>query len=191
MPDSSINTGLANIPDLSGVGNKQTEFHIIQLYNAIGILQQAVDTYSGNTPSAPNNWSSTDPGSVNTIANNSKFYLTAAADITAGVLVGINAAGQAVLADKTSGVWAIGVATNAVSSGAVCEIILMGCLNLYAAGTFVKGTKYYLGDAGHFTATLPATVGDMIQPVAFAYLDTAIYLFPSIYTETVPTPSGS
>lgn len=171
MPNSSINTGLAQVPDTTGLNNAVATYHIIQLYNAIGVLQQAIDDYTGNTPptATPN-----PPGS--TSGSNVKGYATAGVAIAAGRLCGINGAGAAILANQGT-VLARGIATGAVAIGAQVELILLGPLGIFAGGSFVPGTTYYLGVGGLFTATSPG-VG-LSQAVGWALSDTAIVFNPA------------
>lgn len=186
MPASSINLGLQSIPDLQGVDNAKVSFHLIQIYNAFGITQQALDAYTGNTPANPSVWSAADPGSANILARGSTIFLTAGTALLAGHLVAINAAGKAIHANSTTGVKAIGLVTAAVVNGAVAQIYTLGTLKIFAAGTLVPGTYYYAGDGGLFLSAPPVTTGATIQCIGYATLDTEIYLLPQIATTLVP-----
>lgn len=197
MPLSSINTGLQATPDLGGISESKTAYHIVQMYNAISILQQAIDTYTGNTPYAQSEWDASDPGKHNMIAASSKIYLTAGEDITAGLFVAINDGdGKAYMAQCGDGSafppspvtprTAIGIASTSVSAGAVAEIFTQGSLNIYAASTFTPGKYYYLGNSGHFSATAPTGTGSIIQIMGYALTDKEFYLWPDLNPPTVP-----
>lgn len=180
MPASSINTGLAAIPDLTNINDPgKLSYQLIQLYNAIGILQQAIDSYTGNTPNHdPTQWLEQGGFNQATIGNLSTVYVKADVTIATGQLIGISPTTKnAVLANGIA-IPAVGLCTNGAAAGSNISYILIGLVQFYATGSFTPGTEYYVGATGFFSATRPAT-GSTGQHGGFALTDTAIFWNPS------------
>lgn len=179
---SSIDTGLSNIPDLTNITQpNQLSYQFISIYNAISILAQGIDAYTGNTPVTNDNPATN--GSVTGAANTG--YFIAGVAIAAGRLCTINAAGNAVLADSgTAALLARGVAVAAATVGAQVTLQLFGSCAIFAAGTFTKGSTYYLGVGGLFTITPPAT--GFVQAVAWAASDTTLFMNPALVNRPAP-----
>jgi hypothetical protein len=184
MALSSINTGLQNIPDLTDIQSVgKLSFQFIQIYNAIGVLQQAIDSYTGNTPSGTVGTGGS-PESTVIVGNMASMYATANVNIPAGYLVSINGSGQVVLANAAyaANVPAMGLSIAAASAGAQCHILLFGLFNF--GGSVTPGTIYYTSPnvAGGLAATKPVLAGQLIQPVAFGVDTNSVFLNPSLYT---------
>lgn len=102
--------------------------------------------------------------------DDSAFRITAGATISRGQLVGINASGQAVLADADAGtpIPAVGVALDGVASGEQLGVALQGELE-DTTWTWTPGDRLYVsGTAGGLTATRPSTATNLVQGAGFA-----------------------
>jgi len=177
---SSIDTGLAQTPDLTNINTPdKLSYQFVQLYNAIEILAQSIDQYTGNTPNPdPTQW--TQGGGLNqaTLGNVATVYVQAQGNIATGQLIGIDPATKfGVLANGTS-IPAIGLCTQGATSGLNISYILIGLVSFYAAASFTPGLEYYVGTTGFFTAARPA-VGTTGQHGGFALTDKAIFWNPS------------
>lgn len=185
---SSIDTGLSATPDLSNLNDPQKlTFQLIQLYNAIFILQQAIDSYTGNTPNAIAQYDGTNPGSAILIQSQTRAYYIVDTAIGAGKLVTILSTKKVKHADIGSPTTlARGIATAAFAVGAVAEIVLLGSVAIYATGTFTPGQVYYCGSNGAFLATPSAVSGTVNQAIGYALSDTDFWFYPQILSTVVP-----
>lgn len=183
MAASSINTGLASVPDLTGVNNSQIDFHIIQLYNAVDILAQATDAYTGNVPQS----SGQDQPEGGTYGPAVQGYIITSVALTPGALVGIDGtSGQLVNADSTLGtpILARGICTSTSNPGDQASVLLFGVLPTFAAGTFTPGDTYYLGAGGLFIHTRPIT--GVEQAVGYALTATSFFFNSDLSSRPAP-----
>lgn len=115
-----------------------------------------------------------------------------AATIARGQLVGIDANGNAVLADADAGtpIPAVGVALVSGVAGTRGSFAMV-CAVEDAAASFTPGARVYLsGTAGGFTATRPSSNGNLVQPVGVAYAATKIAVNVS-QSQTVVQAAGN
>ena|ERR1700744_2262770 len=181
--NASINTGLQQTPDLTDIMSiGKLSFQFIQVYNAINILAQAIDTYTGNTPPSSSQSSQTAESTV-IVGNTANFWCTANVNISAGFLVGLkNVSGvtNAVLAQANGGssVLAMGISMNAASAGQPIQVLLLGLFNF--GGSVTPGTIYYTSPTtpGGIVATAPSTAGQIIQPVGIGLDTNSIFFNP-------------
>lgn len=111
-------------------------------------------------------------------ATDTAFKLQAAATISKGQLVGVDANGKAVLADADAAtpIKAIGFALSDVVSGDMLGIALSGEIEV-PGGTMNEAAVLYLSDtAGAVTETAPSTATDVVQPVGFVISPTRYIL---------------
>ena len=200
---SSINTGLQQTPDLTDIQSPgKLGFQFISLYNAINILAQAIDTYTGNTPPDANgNYQNQLPNQTVTLGNLAYIWITADQAIGSGYLVSINTTGHAVLADpaniistasndaaggqgynpsnKAEGV-VVGIAVSNASVGQQLKVMLMGVVN-FGTGNLHPGNKYYLGSSPGSITNNPATmpVSGIRQPIGFAIDSANMFINPA------------
>lgn len=117
--------------------------------------------------------------------------IVAAVAIAKGQLVGIDANGQAILADADAGtpIPAIGVALVDMAAGQKGSFAMVGAMT-DASWSFTPGARVYLsGTAGGITATRPSGTGNLVQPVGVAYA--AKYIaFNISQSQTVVQASG-
>ena len=189
MPLSSINTGLQQTPDLTDIQSVgKLSFQFISIYNAISILQQAIDTYTGNTPAAADgsNQNAT-PEQTVLVGNNCAMWCTASANLSAGFLVNLfNVSGQTQARYANATVLtqqAHGITLNAASAGQPIHILLLGLFNF--GGSVTPGQMYYLSTTPGGLSTTPPAVGssELVQPVGFGVDTNSIFFNPSTYTE--------
>lgn len=191
MALSSINTGLQQTPDLTDIQSVgKLSYQFISLYNAIGVLQQAIDTYTGNTPAPANNSNQNQPPEQTVIVGNtSNMWCKANANISAGFAIGLGNVGgvtEAILAlASTSSVQCFGLSMTSATAGNPIQVLLLGLFNF--GGSVTPGALYYLspGVAGGLTTTKPSTAGQLIQPLGFGVDTSSIFFNPSLYTSTV------
>jgi len=106
----------------------------------------------------------------------SAFRAVCAQTIEAGQLVGLNGSGQLVLADADAAtpIEAVGFALERAVAGETIGVAQIGRLE-NPAWSFTPGARLFTsGTAGGFTATAPATAGNIVQPVARALTATKV-----------------
>lgn len=186
MPLSSINTGLQQIPDLTDIQSVgKLSFQFISIYNAIGVLQQAIDTYTGNTPpTASGSNQSTPPEQSVIVGNTANMWCVAGAGISAGFLVNLyNNSGvtQAQLATAAVvGQIAMGLTMTSAAINTSIQVLLLGLFNF--GGSVSPGGLYYTSDSvpGGLTLTAPTAVGHFVQPVGYGVDTNSIWFNPSL-----------
>lgn len=197
---SSINTGLQQTPDLTDIMSAgKLGFQFISIYNAINVLAQAIDTYTGNTPpDAQGNNQNQPPDQTVTLGNFSSFWATAAVSISSGFLVAINSAGQIVLASPngsqvTTGTnqspntpgaptnAACGIAVSSASAGAQIHVMLRGLVN-FGTGNLKPGAIYYPGSSPGSLTYNPGgmTAGWGKQVIGVALNSALMFVAPSL-----------
>lgn len=186
MPLSSINTGLQQTPDLTDIASPgKLGFQFIQLYNAIGILQQAVDTYTGNTPArADNSQQNQTPEQTILVGNTSTMWATASINISAGFLVNLVNAGGVTEVQYANAISAAapchGISMAAASAGNKIQVLLLGLFNF--GGSVTPGQMYYLSSsvAGGLSTTRPSTSGNIVQAVGYGVDTNSIFFNPTL-----------
>lgn len=160
---SSINTGLDILPattDKSNFGD------IFKLYNAIKILADSIDLYTGEL--VPTGTESSAGLTYLRVQKISRAYLQASVSITAGQMVGINGSSQIVLGTVGT---VVGFAPAAITAGNYGEIDLLGLCTAYTGLT--PGAMYYAAAAGAITAVPSA------QKIGFAITTTTLFVNPA------------
>lgn len=195
---SSINTGLQAVPDLTDIQSVgKLSFQFIQLYNAVSILQQAIDNYTGNTPVGSSSSQGT-PEQTVLVGNTSNMWCVAGENINAGFLVGFyNVSGvtNAKLALAGGGSRppvAHGLSMNSVSTGGQLQVLLFGLFNF--GGSVIPGTTYCLSPSvpGGLATFASITTGQSRQPIGFGVDTNSIFLNPNMQPVTlVAGGSGS
>lgn len=203
MALSSINTGLQQTPDLTDIQSPgKLGFQFIQIYNAINVLAQAIDAYTGNTPAdAQGNYQNQTIDQTVTVGNFTSLWVTAGASISSGFLVSFDSAGHAILADPSTVISAAsndaaggqgynsagipegtvkGIAITSASVGAQIKVMLLGIVN-FGAGALKPGNKYYLGSVPGSITYNPAsmTAGWIRQPIGFAIDSAHMFINPA------------
>lgn len=182
---SSIDTGLQPIPDLTNISSPdKLAFQFIQLYNAVGILAQAIDDYTGNTPQSNSN-PNAPPESTVLVGNTANMWCVANAAINAGFLVtlinssGVTKAELASAGSKTTP--AMGMSMNSVAAGAQLQVLLLGLFNF--GGSVTPGQMYYLSNSvpgGLSTSTTGYVTGNIVQAVGFGVDTESIFFNPTL-----------
>ena len=187
MPLSSINTGLSPVPDLTDIQSTgKLSFQFIQLYNAIGVLQQAIDQYTGNSPAPADNSNQSAPAE-NTVllGNTANMWATCGTtNINAGYLVyftnnsGVTTVSLAQANSFTK--LAYGISMTSATAGNPIQVLLLGLFNF--GGSVTPGQLYYLSDtvAGGLTTTAPSTVGTIVQPAGYGVDTNSIFFNPCL-----------
>lgn len=181
---SSINTGLQQTPDLTDIQSTgKLSFQFISLYNAIQVLQQAIDNYTGNSPQTGTSNTQTAESTV-IVGNTSNFWCNAKTALSAGFLVTLtNVSGvtNAGLANASaSSTLAMGLTMTAAAINTPVQILLLGLFNF--GGSVTPGALYYLSDttAGALVTTPNSTTGHIVQPVGFGVDTNSIWFNPSL-----------
>lgn len=180
---TSINTGLSQLPDNPDDISKVYP-ELVKIYNAIKILSQNIDTYTGALQQPASAWPNI---GLNTILsqNIDKLYVIYDETVIAGAMIhlynvsGVLHARLAKAADATKP--ARGFSSNAVTSGDYGEVILFG-LNSFFAGLTI-GATYYLSPTsttGQVTTTKPTTAGQVVQAVGFALSGASLFFNPPV-----------
>lgn len=191
---SSIDTGLPNTPDLADIQTPQKlAMTFIEMFNAMQILGQAIDAYTGNTPAGPD--TSAQPAeSTVLIGNTTNFWCNASTALPAGYLVTIfNVSGvtNAKLANAASGYsgTAMGLTMAAADINTPVQVMLIGLFNFGSGVT--PGTMYYLSDAvaGGIAAAAPSTAGHLVQPVGFGIDTESVFINPSLNNNLFTAPA--
>lgn len=168
----SSNLGLDQLPN---VEDEKVYGDMLRVFNAINILGQNLDTYTGIQSPDQSTWSSITPQQSLLVGNQCTIYVTTSVALTNGQLVGLNSSGQCVLANSGT-ILAIGVCIGNFAAGATAQILLFG-LNGAVTG-LVPGTHYYLATTGSFTSTAP-TSGSR-QPIGYAIQATLMWFSPAM-----------
>jgi len=197
---SSINTGLQQTPDLTDIQTPgKLAFQFISLYNAIEILSQAIDTYTGNTPAdAQGNYQNQTIDQTLTLGNYTSIWVTAANAITAGYMVSFSS-GQAVLSVQNnanpdnntlqnfnpSGIpdgRAMGIAVTSAGIGSQIKVMLIGMVN-FGVGNLKPGAMYYHGSAAGSLTYNPTGMitGRGKQPLGFAIDSAHMFIAPAMF----------
>lgn len=179
MPSYSTNLGLAQNPETK---DPDTIFEFQRVYNAIHILQAALDTYSGIGNTDSTLWSQLAGENQVSLQNLTNQYVIATEDITAGMVVNLynNSGTLAVrkaLSDSTGNYVCRGFCRQSVTSGNYAWISLMGANN--AISGLTPGFTYWLSDstAGLVTSTPPGGTS-IVQIVGFALSSTCLFVNP-------------
>lgn len=138
MPELSVNLGL----DISPQAQDKNFYDIYRLYNAVKILADALDRYTGTIVPTPPAGSDLSIYGLNymLIQNTTKVFLTAGAtDIPSNVPVAIDSAGRIILASNLNGCH--GFSTSAIPANTVGPIALLGAM--YVSTAITPGYKYY------------------------------------------------
>src|SRR5579863_2517548 len=185
MPLSSFNTGLQQVPDLLNITSVgKLSFQFISIYNAIGVLQQAIDSYTGNSPAPSNNSNqNAAPETTVLIGNTANMWLLAAQNINAGFLVTITNSGGTAIANlsnvaSTPYGQAMGISMTNATTGNPLQILLLGLFNF--GGSVTPGGIYYASALvpGGLSLTPPSVSGQLIQPVGFGVDSNSIFFNP-------------
>lgn len=181
---ASTNTGLQQTPDLTDIMSVgKLSFQFISIYNAIQVLQQAIDTYTGNTPSGAQGSGGT-PESTVIVGNTANMYCSAGVNISAGFLVTLYNVGGVTHAKyaqaNSSATPCYGISMNAASAGQQVQVLLLGLFNF--GGGVTPGQIYYLSDAtpGALVTARPSTPSDIVQAVGFGVDSNSIFFNPTL-----------
>lgn len=179
---STINTGLSNLP--LEVKDATTYAEFVKLYNAVKIVAQAMDTYTGIGTYPADQWDQVGNNGI-LVQNHTKIYPIFGDNVNQGQLVTLKDIGgvpKAYLAIAASNDIrkCRGFATGNVLAGNRGEVVLQG-LYPYAGGLTI-GQTYYLsnGTYGAFTAVNPSGVGNIRQGIGYAISTSAMYFNPDI-----------
>lgn len=180
---STINTGLSVLP--MEVKDSAAYAEFIKLYNAVKIVAQAMDTYTGIGTYPADQWNQVGNSGI-LVQNHTKIYpVCAEASISKGQLVALRDVGgvtQAVLsfAGSTDIRKCRGFANTDGVSGQRMEVVLQG-LYPYAGGLTVGQTYYQSnGTYGAFTAVTPSGAGNIRQGIGYAVSTNAMYFNPNL-----------
>lgn len=187
MPLASTNLGLQEVPDLTDILSVgKISFHLIQIYNALGVLQQALDNYTGNSPApADNSNQSSPPENTVLIGNTANIWTTCGTtSINAGYLVyftnnaGVTTSELANASNATK--LALGIAMGSATTGNPLQVLLLGLFNF--GGSVIPGQLYYLSDStpGGLVTTPPIATGHIVQPVGYGVDTNSIFFNPCL-----------
>jgi hypothetical protein len=173
---SSINTGLPNIPDPPSP-ELFAEFQ--RLYNAIRNLTISIDSYTGNTPQAPDLYSKlTDQSSLLT-QRSCKIYVQFTQAVPQGYLVNVydtgggNRGGRLASATSAATKCTGWLTSNTVAAGEWGEITLMGLSKTF--NSLIISSTYYLSNTPGLVSSAPGTIN---QKVGTALSTTSLFLRP-------------
>lgn len=184
-PSYTTNVGLPAVPDSS---DPQLFSAFNQVYNAIRVLQGALDSYTGfGAGSDPSTWPDITPFQSILLSNLDRYYCPCIDTITTGQLVhffniGSNKSGARLANGIDATRPCMAYSTGNYNTGDTGEFVLLG-LHPFVSG-LVPGQLYYLAPVfGGITSIKPGgpgTSGHLIQPVGFALTDVTMYFNPSI-----------
>lgn len=189
---SSINTGLQQVPDLTDIQSVgKLSFQFIQIYNAMAILAQSIDSYTGNSP-ATSSSSSTPPEQTILVGNTANMWCIATEAISPGFLVSLSNVSGVTKCTLATGLTlstiALGLSmTAAAGAGSSIQILLLGLFNF--GGSVTPGALYYTdvgGPAGAITTTAPTTTGQLVQPIGYGVDTDSIFFNPCLNPQPVP-----
>jgi len=177
----STNLGIGPTPEFSQEKHPDIWADSQRIRNAIGILQSALDSYTGALSEDKNYWSEVSPATSVRIQNISRVYAKAGETIAAGATVNfynVSGALTARLANATNNTKPChAYALAAVNSGDYGEFILGGILSQFSGLT--PGTMYYLAtSSGNYVNTAPSTAGNIVQQVGYVLTSTTFYFNP-------------
>lgn len=170
---NSFSLGLSQTPEAK---TPEVFREMVHVYNALHIMQDALDNYTGHVPVSPSAYSQITPEQSLGSSGSNKLYCVANEDLGAGIIVGFAAgANNQIIAKKAGGKTGInpqGVCntTGGVKAGNYGEFIFLSGLSQFIGG-LTPGIVYYTSTvtAGLVTATISAGA----RPVGFA-LDTGL-----------------
>lgn len=193
MAATSIDTGLPAIPDLTNINTETgVSKQFIDIYNAIGILAQGIDAYTGNTPASQESSTST-PESTILVGNTANMFAIAGTNISAGFLVYFtdDGSGNAIahLADASLGFAANaqGISMSSGNGGTKIQVMLLGLFDF--GGSVTAGQTYYCSGstgAGGISTVKPTASGWAVQPVGFGVDGSSIFINPSLFVTVNP-----
>jgi len=180
---TSTNLGLDIVPitnDPENLGD------ISRLYNAVKLVASAMDTYTGAGRIDSADMEATGTSGV-IVQNMCKVFVLFVEDVTAGMLVALDASGNAV---KGVAGTVIGWSPIAVTSGNYGEVRLLG-LHTAVSG-LTPGTTYYASNItpGYIDFGPPIWEGKKVQPVGVALTANSMFFNPQYFAPTVRTLFG-
>jgi hypothetical protein len=172
----SVNTGLPASPLTQ---NPELFTELQKVYNAIRAIGRALDAYTGALPESKEYWDQTGLDRC-TFGLNSKIYLEAGEDLSAGALVGIKSDGKVWKAvDGTVRCFGFCSASGGTLTGATTEVTVMGLYPKLPAATLVPGDRYYNSTvAGQLGVSGSGPTWN--QVVGFAISDTNLFFIPQL-----------
>lgn len=191
----STNTGLSAQPELSGLAPDITA-EFTRLYNAIRILQSAIDSNAGTTSVETQFYGELSSLDTIKLQNISKFYPVLTGAVSAGNLLWLSNSGSTVTASLACAddggaphrhYAARAFALESGAAGARCACALTGMNNNFSG--LIPGFIYYLAGSVYGTISLfPPPVflpsgggnGTVSQLVGFAITDTALWFNPEL-----------
>lgn len=177
---TSINLGLPQGPETTDM---LLYAELSRIYNAINILAQSIDVYTGGLNPDSTEWSAQNNISTIRTQNILRTYCKANEDIASGALVCfVNGTTEllAVNADATDDTKpARGYCSaGAINAGEFGQFTLGNSLHPSISG-LTYGTKYYLSTTpGLITATEPTDPGNLVQVIGFALSPTELFFCP-------------
>lgn len=192
---SSINLGLQQVPDLTDIQSiGKLSFQFIQLYNAMNILANSIDAYTGNTPNPANTNGSTPESSV-IVGQQANMWCNAQVNISAGFLVTLTNVGgvtNAKLALGSLGLvgMAHGLSMTTATAGSPVQVMLIGLFNF--GGGVTPGALYYVSPSvgGGIVTLRPSSPGQLIQGVGFGVDTNSLFINPCL-TPTLFATAGT
>lgn len=167
---NSFSLGLSQTPETT---DSKIFPELVRIYNALHIMQDALDAYTGHVPTPPQYYNQITPAQSLGSSGSNKLYCKANENIGAGHVVGFsNIAGeiQARKAGGGTGGKAQGICnvSGGVLAGQYGEFIFLSGLSQYIGG-MTKGIVYYLSSTtpGLITSAAGTT------PIGFA-LDSSL-----------------
>lgn len=187
----STNLALPTLPEIDQ--NKYPEIfeQFLRVQNAIGVLQAALDGYTGVQGAGVNNYGNVNSQQYFQLQNLSRFYVLASEDIGQYLAVNFyNNSGilNARLANATNGriCHAYCSSVGGITSGSIGEFILFG---YWPVTGLTPAAFYYLSTtAGHISTTTSADPGTIAQPLGYALGETGLFFNPSFDIVTDPVP---
>ena len=177
---SSINLGLPPSPETT---NAEILPEMIRIYNAINILSEATDTYTGSVVPESNLWSSIPYAESYRSQNSDVLFIKAFEDIPYGAVCNLsNNSGELVasLSDATDGTKpckAINTGGD-ITAGDTGRFNLAGALVSVFSGLTIGATYYLATTPGLVTAVAPTISGNVVQTLGYALSPTQLMFLP-------------
>lgn len=183
MHNFSINLGLSITPESK---SPETINDLYKLYNAVKLLAEALDSYTGMLDLPATEWGTAAPIETVKFQNLTKVYVKFDEPVMAGHTIELFESSGELKAKKASAGKVTGFALHQVQAADMFGIVcLSGCVKL--AGLTV-GSTYYASNAslGLVTKIKPSTSGDIVQVVGIALASDILFVNPNNMPTTIP-----
>jgi hypothetical protein len=169
----STNLGIAGAPEFSAKDYPEIFVDSLKLRNAMRVLQQALDLYTGAIPIEEIYWKSAGVSQVR-LGGITKVYAIAEEELTRGTIVNFYEDSNVLIARKanasSAGKSAQAFCSKEVAEGAFGEFTLQGiCRDI---GGLTTGATYYQSNTAGLIANGPGTI---LQRVGIAFGPTTLY----------------